>query len=422
MSRVRPLAGLLAASLAAFLAAGCAPTEAPAASGVTATDSSGIAIIAIAGDLNALPLAAPEPTVAMHGAPEDLFNGNPQPALALADGRLLLSDGRSAIGVYGADGAHTGTMARAGKGPGEFESVGPWWRTSGDSVWLADHSVRRLTLFAPNLTYVRDVPMLPSSNTGGVSVTAGLGGDTVAVMRFAYTDRRAQPPGRYTDDVELGVWTMGADSVGTMVRRRYNEGAIYPAGTTPEGWGPVPFGNYGTFVAYGRCTVYGFTDKWEFLVEAPGAGGALQTVAIVRAPGSAPTVVNDSIKEWYIRTTAAGFRSPPIAAQMERAMRDHAVFPATVSHFARVFASRDGLLWVQRYRGASVDVEDSWTVLDPGGRRAWRTKVPPRARLLAVDSARALVAVRDADDVETQHWWSVPATAGSSMLPVCRRN
>ena len=64
------------------------------------------------------------------------------------------------IRVFGNDGVFRRTIGRQGQGPGEFDSI---WSigVAGDSVWLIDVNLRRLTFFAPDGTLAGTIPFEP---------------------------------------------------------------------------------------------------------------------------------------------------------------------------------------------------------------------------------------------------------------------
>lgn len=74
--------------------------------------------------------------------------------------------GTDDIRVFGSDGAFRRTIGRKGQGPGEFESI---WSmgVSGDSVWLIDVDLRRLTFFTPDGSLIATVPFDPVPPTLG---------------------------------------------------------------------------------------------------------------------------------------------------------------------------------------------------------------------------------------------------------------
>lgn len=411
LRRLIPLSLLLA------LAAACGDGAGESDGTLVAADSAGVRIVTIVGDPRELPALEVADTLRLHGAPEDFYSGNPQVAHPLRDGRLLLGDG-SAMGVFGADGAFGGRFARSGQGPGEFAFVGALWQTAGDSLWVFDPSNRRLSLFDPSLTFARSTQQPAATGPGGFNVWAGLDGDTIAVLGFAEREN-PQPGVAVTAEVNLGLWVPGSEPV-MSGRRPFSEQVLLSG---LEGSGvmmmTVPMGKGAQWRPLGRCLAYGYSSAWEFALQAPDDSLRLRDAVLLRAPGDPVEAVTAERREAFITGALASFGAPAMRAQLERVYREEITYPDSTPHFARVFTSRDGALWVQRYRGTTTDVPDVWTVVDLHTPRAWRLDVPPGSRLLGVDAARVLIATKDEDDLETQAWWSLPALAGIRPPAAC---
>lgn len=172
----------------------------------------------------------------------------------------------------------------------------------------------------------------------------------------------------------------------------------------------------------GRCTAFGYGDAWSFEILAPGGSDVYQTVGLIRAPANRATAVTAEIREEFITASmAAGLGSSRFASALEKLIREQQ-FPDSAPHFARIMTTRDGALWVQRYRGPNTDREDAWTIVDAGNTRAFRLTLPPGTRLLGVGRGRALIAVKDEDDLETQHWLRLPELDDVALPAACRYN
>lgn len=414
---VPSLRSILLAGAACALTA-CGGETAATAERVSVADSAGLSVVTVAGDPRTLPLLRVADTLTFSGAPEDLFSNNPQVVHPLQDGRTILSDGRT-FALFGADGAYRGPFSRQGQGPGEIGMLSGLWQTAGDSLWVVDMSTRRLSRFSPTLEYARSVlqPMWRSAT--GFSIWSGMSGDTTAIVEFALNDMQ-RAPGRYTSEMGFGTWVIGTDAPVMTDRRPFGEYLILPRDVLGETMLSVPIGKGAAWRPLGRCMVYGYSDAWRFQLDAPGPDGKLVVQGLIRAPDNPVDPVTDDVRERHITGTMAQMPPGDFRVRYERALRDHVTFPDSTPHFTRVLASRDGALWVQRYRGTATDVEDHWTIVDAGRGRAWRLVVPVGSRLLAVDSARAFIATKDADDVESHHWWSLPELEGIAPPAGCR--
>lgn len=94
-------------------------------------------------------------------------------------GRLVVGpvDNFANVAVFSPDGALIKMLGRAGEGPGEFRSVTQSGIMLGDSIWVLDTRLRRLSIFSPEFRFVRSVPFAQHKNIAFVSAgtIAGLG-------------------------------------------------------------------------------------------------------------------------------------------------------------------------------------------------------------------------------------------------------
>lgn len=396
----------------------CGESQSATESRVTRIAGAGVDTVVLHGPLQSLPELVVADTLTLTGAAEDLFASNPQTVFPLRDGRTILSDGQE-YAIFGADGRLGGRFARSGQGPGEIAFLTAIWQDNTDSVWTVDPGTRRVSVFAPDLTFARSFQIPNWGDESGITLWAGLGRDTVAAMRFEYASL-SMPPGRFTSMMDLGSWVVGTDSVILPIRRAASEGQALQPGILPEPFASTPFGGSQSWRPVGRCMVYGFSSEWALTLDAPGPDGALRTVGRVVAPDVKPVPVDAERREAYIEGITRQIRNDAFRTAYDKALREHITFAPNIPFFGRVLTSRDGAVWIQDYRGTGTSRPDAWTVVDLSNLRAWRLSVPPRSRLLAVDSARAFIASADEDDVETQHWWILPALAGITPPAECR--
>lgn len=107
------------------------------------------------------------------------------------------------IRVYDSDGRPVRRIGREGEGPGEFGRVGRFG-VVGDTVWVYDNGLRRLTLFD------RAGAVLSTAMIRGVPVVIPNPGVTGRV-----TPRGMRPDGLFTSDMTSFSFTPGADGTGT---------------------------------------------------------------------------------------------------------------------------------------------------------------------------------------------------------------
>ncbi|MEP6833838.1 MAG: hypothetical protein ABJB74_10605 [Gemmatimonas sp.] len=80
----------------------------------------------------------------------------------LRGGRFVVGpvNGRKDIAVFTADGKFERMLGRTGAGPGEYRSPANCGVFLGDSVWVFDVTLRRLSIFGPDLRFVRSMPFV----------------------------------------------------------------------------------------------------------------------------------------------------------------------------------------------------------------------------------------------------------------------
>ena len=384
-------------------------------------DSAGIFVVTLHDSLAAYPAVAATGSQRLRGAPVDLFRaGNPQMAVPLRDGRTLLSDGEI-VAVFDSTGAYAGIAMPKGRGPGEVAALANIWQTVDDSLWIADYATRRLSRVSPALRYLRGIDYPRSDETGVLAVVGLLNGDTTAIVEFSPDP--AGPPGLLEVRYRLGIWPMGGrPALGAP--RKARELQRFADGVLPPGVPGLdtPYDRAAQWVAYGRCMLYGFPDRWELRIESADSSGRFADVALLRAPNDVPPEIGRERKERFIRQAASRLpeRGPVTRAQLGRVMREHLIFPTRVPSFGRVMVSDDGAIWVQRFRESAEREPDRWTIVDARGMRSWRFELPSGSQVLAVRPQGVLVATRDADDVESQVWLRLPGLADVKLLPTCR--
>ncbi len=70
--------------------------------------------------------------------------------------------GYSSLAVYDPSGAFIRKLGRNGAGPGEFRHISQVFVSPTDTLYVMDISLRRLSVFDPNLRFVRTIPMFPN--------------------------------------------------------------------------------------------------------------------------------------------------------------------------------------------------------------------------------------------------------------------
>jgi hypothetical protein len=173
------------------------------------------------------PRRQPPATVVLRAGPTIGAQSGPQYELLLEravfavapSGNLLLAQpDRGEVREFGRDGVWIRTLGRRGRGPGEFQSISDI-RTLGDSMWIADAALRRVTLFVGGrVLRTSAVQEVPDETTprmqladGGVLFSPQLAGTALAqgkrTARVAITDASGKQ--RFVRSVRRGSTAFG---------------------------------------------------------------------------------------------------------------------------------------------------------------------------------------------------------------------
>ena len=102
-------------------------------------------------------IIAQVPSIGLDGKPNF---GSPGPPTRLGDGRILVSDRSTAsLLIFDPSGFQVAAVGRRGRGPGEFVAPIPLGRCGGDSVYVWDPSLRRISVIGPDGKLAREFPM-----------------------------------------------------------------------------------------------------------------------------------------------------------------------------------------------------------------------------------------------------------------------
>ena len=118
-------------------------------------------------DRAAIPLTETLRLGALDG--KDAFGGLSHVALG-SDGRLIVLDNQNrTVSLYDAQGRLVKRVGRRGQGPGEFELLWHATLSRGDSVFVWDLGLGRMSVFSPGLDYVRSFKLPGAWNINSMS-------------------------------------------------------------------------------------------------------------------------------------------------------------------------------------------------------------------------------------------------------------
>jgi hypothetical protein len=280
------------------------------------------------------------------------------------------------------------SLGRMGDGVGEFQNN---WDAGlvGDSVWIADFTLKRLTVAGPSLTGPRVIPYpsILTAPSGAQHPLQGLipwgvyaDGTVLAVPLFGVGDELSDllPAG------QLGIPIVVIDRTG-HVRRTV---AVNPRTTCTQ---PVDLGGRSGSVRRPFCVdpqIVPAPDGSHLTIASDDpasetkptfhvttiavSGDTVYSVAVPFAPVNVPQSSKDSALT-AIRTRA---RQPALALDV----------PDQYPPFRHVIAGRDGSAWIELWTNDSGHI---WLVLDRSGHTIGSVRFPPTFDLRVAESALA---------------------------------
>lgn len=353
---------------------------------------------------------APEPEVDIGVADGDAAYqfGRVAGALRLADGRVVVADGQANhLRYFDAGGRHLRTVGRTGGGPGEFQGLIRLLRFAGDTVAAWDYQLARLSLFAPDGTFLRgrsvpavggrEMPQVEGAFADGsllvtpFSLVFGSGTsvkrDTVTLLRYAADSARVDSIGRFPGAQTLSVaWT---ENGGGATR------------------GPVPFGPNTYRVV--RGDLLHVADSERFEVASYKGDGTLRR--LVRAAYTPEALTPEEIARYKEEQRAESGES------RERQFVERSLaatpFPKTKSAFAGMVVDATGATWL---RGHSVgsDAPGRWTVFAADGALLGTVELPAGLHVVEIGADYVLGTWQDELDVEHVRLHRLERTRGRS--------
>jgi len=332
-------------------------------------------------------------------------------AVRLSDGTVVVADGQSRqLRFFDRSGRHVRTVGREGGGPGEFKNMNPL-TTTGDSLVVGDRTSQRVTVFAPDGSLVRAVPLEAPGTDGFLRPVGSLGDGSVLVVSG----------GLSREEASNGV---SRDSI--TVLRLPPGGAPRPLGrfagdemfTQGDGSrvmvAPRAFGLSSEVVAVPDGFFYGATDSYR-IGRYDADGKLLRLINVQREPRKVTPDDIERYKESRRQASAQGGRPPEMRQMLERSL-DAMSFPETLPAYGELLADPAGNLWVSDYR-ISADDPGKWTVFNPEGRMLGTVDTPARMRVLEIGRDYLLGAWTDDLDVEHIRMFALEKPAGATRAP-----
>lgn len=331
----------------------------------------------------------------------------PQVAVIAPDGNSLVFDYRTReIKVYDPAGKYLRRVGRRGQGPGEYERVGTMGYL-GDTLWITDPQLRRITLFPPGSGEPKTFPLrYEPTVTGTLMGTMPQGmlrGGLIVAQGVLSPGRPASTPTVESPVVLMrrdGTFADTAAMPTIRASRDISFRAIDRQGRQVTWGGGQPFRSEHFLGAR--------TDGRGFVLVSPAATARSGEAAFQvqtfdslgrqmrsRSYSYQPVRVTDRMRDSVI--SAVGIRGVDSTAAVRRQI-ELADFVPTVTNLR---VGSDGSVWLRRERLVNDGL--LWTVIDPSGALVGRVMMPAGATIAAAAMDRVLTFENDADGVQ----WAV---------------
>ncbi len=276
----------------------------------------------------------------------------------LANGEIaVLSPPEQTVTIFSASGVFDHSLGRRGSGPGELTSPAFLGSTVGDTLWIWDPSLARISLFLPSGRFVRSLPV-PASGQGVLLSDGAIG--VMPLQAYGAGDSR-------NPVVEITRWGADQKRERTILRMpfprrviRFERGGGSIVGKQPFEDGPLvqPAEDGRGFVIVDRTVLTGrgapsFGVTW---VTEKG-----DTSFSVRIPYVPQPVTPEDI------SAAVGYLvgSQGTEPGLESRIKSVLFVPSHLPTVSGVSIGQDGALWLRREESTGPTVR--WTILSSSG-------------------------------------------------------
>jgi hypothetical protein len=388
--------------LAIVLCIACAPEVRAPALEVAETDSAGVTIVMITGEVADLP------EWRLTEQPVTTIRGSEAPYLArvgevemLSDGRVVVEDNQSdEIHLFAADGGYVGLLGDRGDGPGQYQQVTEMTYGPGDSIYLYDRRHDRLSVVHPDTGFVRSVSLLGSTGTRPPLDVHSIGPDRLVVYRTIFAGMSAPGPLPRPDQREVQLTL--TDGAGQELA----ESVFFPGSFSVVfelGDAGAPFSNNPVLAGGGGRFVHGTGRTYDLSVR----DTDFNHLREIRWPGWTQPVSEEEIEavRGEIRRVYAE-AGPNRARALEEAMLAPNLIPDQRPALGRVLMDDLGRTWVSGFTPMFLEPSTDWHVLNEFGHPIARITLPEGSFLLAVRGPRLLLLVHDEFDVQDIEVWA----------------
>jgi hypothetical protein len=313
----------------------------------------------------------------------------------LPDGRVAISNARTnELRFYAPGGSYLGATGGSGEGPGEFDLIAALHIGVADTIIVADATLPRLSLFAPDGDFARTAPVDPVE--GRLPRLRGLVAGTLAVYRVPFYERSGGISRAVRDTSLIIARPLDGGDIVTIGRfpatEHFNQ--VLPSGGIAA-WN-LPF-TRGFFDAFGGGLYWiGVSDRYELSGFDPASGELRRIIRVHHWP---LTVTNDDHQEFFAYQLAD--IDDPDQERTYRQVHEIIEFPPTFPAFADMTEDSDGNIWVRDFAVPWDDGPQAWSVFTADGESITRVRIPDGLDIQDIGADYVMGLWRD--DLEVEH-------------------
>jgi hypothetical protein len=342
----------------------------------------------------AIPAVAPIPIVDLGagGTENETFSG----IVAVrrqASGRIVVANyDPVSIRMFDPNGRFVAAVGRSGRGPGEYMDLTDMVVLPSDSIVVLDRMLRRISLLAPNGTYVSSFPFKPPFTTPPFDVSLQPLGNGSLLIGYAEVSSPKPSPDPLAVQQHAGIYS--TTGVPKNAVGKFHVGEYFlQAGFGDEApfWDRV-FGRRGTLLGTGKMISAGDASATE--VRRYSTTGSVVEIHRVDRPREP---VTRAIIARY-RTESLAKAEPSQRSREEKRVAEMP-YPTYFPAYRRFLEDAKGRLWLELY-GYPAPAPSRWLVLDPGSRQAREVLLPNKFSPHVIGATDILGTWENADGVE----------------------
>lgn len=367
--KLRMSAGLCVAIAAAF-----AEAEGQGTVGHTVSDSAGIEVVTnhaprwSSGDAWRVSRRPVQTIGEIDGPPEVEFG--PITAVGwLSDGRIFVHGRGFALRIFSASGDYVGTIGRYGEGPGEFRSIWTVETYRGDSLYVYDYGLRRVSVFGPEPSFARSFrnPIV----LGNYWVQGALA-DGRFLLHSPGHNRAPGGPGIVPDTSLIIAASPDGSRADTIGAFEITQLYVGPNGRAL----PLFLQPIGAFAGAGDRIVWTEGRVFEY-VEADANGTVRRIVRKTHQPVPVTGGIIADFKAQSIQRMIVGGAPASLVARRRRSLEEGEYYDQLPATSFDIKIDVLGNVWVGRYHFPGGGHAEEWEVFDPAGVWLGSVETPP---------------------------------------------